>query len=432
MRNSAISQCNIKTIITSKKFIEKTKIRSASADFIFIEDLISHIGLCSRIKAILKAVFVPRIFLAKKLVNNGNDVATIIFSSGSSGEPKGVMLSHRNIYCNIEAMRSVFRLYKTDNLCSILPFFHSFGFTCSLWLPIISGVSASYAANPLDCDMVGSLARQNKSTILFAAPTFLVSYARRILRKDFATIRAVVVGAEKLRKSVADTFEENFGIRPLEGYGATELSPVISLNLPSVEAGGVFQVGTKQGTVGHPIPGVAVKIINPETGSVVPRGQTGLLMIKGANVMLGYLNKIEQTSNVLNDGWYNTGDIASIDEDGFLTITDRLSRFSKIGGEMVPHLALEEIFLQGLETDEQLVAVTSVPSDKRAEELVVLYLEQAGDADKLHDIICKSNLPNIFKPRRENYIRIDSMPALGSGKLDVLRLKKIATEAVRR
>jgi len=242
----------------------------------------------------------------------------------------------------------------------------------------------------------------------------------------------VVVGAEKLRKSVADTFEERFGIRPLEGYGATELSPVISLNLPSVEAGGVFQVGTKQGTVGHPIPGVAVKIINPETGSVVPRGQTGLLMIKGANVMLGYLNRTEQTSNVLNDGWYNTGDIASIDEDGFLTITDRLSRFSKICGEMVPHLALEEIFLQGLETDEQLVAVTSVPSDKRAEELVVLYLEQAGDADKLHDIICKSNLPNIFKPRRENYIRIDSMPALGSGKLDVLRLKKMAEKAVKK
>jgi acyl-[acyl-carrier-protein]-phospholipid O-acyltransferase/long-chain-fatty-acid--[acyl-carrier-protein] ligase len=342
------------------------------------------------------------------------------------------MLSHRNIYCNIEAMRSVFRLYKTDNLCAVLPFFHSFGFTCSLWLPIISGVSASYAANPLDCDTVGHLARQNKSTVLFAAPTFLVSYARRIEQKDFATIRAVVAGAEKMRKSVADAFEEKLGVRPLEGYGASELSPVVSLNVSNVEAGGVFQTGTKQETVGHPIPGVAVKIIDTENGSIVPQGQTGLLTIKGPNVMLGYLNKIEQTNNILTDGWYNTGDIASIDEDGFLTITDRLSRFSKIGGEMVPHLGLEEVYLQGLGTDEQLVAVTSVPGEKRAEELVVLYIEQAGDADKLHQIISRSNLPNIWKPRRENYIKIKSMPALGSGKLDITRLKKIAIELVRK
>jgi acyl-[acyl-carrier-protein]-phospholipid O-acyltransferase/long-chain-fatty-acid--[acyl-carrier-protein] ligase len=432
MRDSAISQCEIKTIITSRKFVEKSGIKKGSADFVFIEDIIEQIDLWSKVFSFFKALLLPCSMLVKGGRNSGNNVTTIIFSSGSNGEPKGVMLSHRNIYCNIKSLRSVFQLYKTDNLCAVLPFFRSFGFTCSLWLPIISGVSASYAPNPLDCDIVGCLARENKSTVLFAAPTFLVSFAKRIERKDFATIRAVVVGAEKMRKSVADTFEEKFGIRPQEGYGATELSPVVSLNVRNVEAGGIFQIGTKENTVGHPIPGVAVRIVDIDTNQTVPPGQRGLLMIKGPNVMSGYFNKPQETEKVLIDGWYNTGDIASIDEDGFLTITDRLSRFSKIGGEMVPHLRIEEIFHRGLETDEQLVAVTSVPGEKRAEELVVLYLEQAGNADKLYEIISKSNLPNIWKPHRENYKKIESMPVLGSGKLDIMRLKKMAIELTKK
>jgi acyl-[acyl-carrier-protein]-phospholipid O-acyltransferase/long-chain-fatty-acid--[acyl-carrier-protein] ligase len=158
-------------------------------------------------------------------------------------------------------------------------------------------------------------------------------------------------------------------------------------------------------------------------------GESGVLMIKGPNVMLGYLNKEKETAEVLEDGWYNTGDIAGIDEDGFLTITDRLSRFSKIGGEMVPHVEVEEVYLQGLNTDEQVVAVTGVPDARKGEELVVLYLDKAGRVDKLHEIVSKSNLPNMWKPKRDNYIRIDLMPGLGSGKLDIMRLKKIAMTA---
>jgi len=426
---SAVEQCGIRSIISSRRFVEKIAGLGRLPGLIFIEDIVGDLGFGVKIKAYLRARFVPRGLLMKIRTRSNDDLATIIFSSGSSGRPKGVMLSHHNILSNIEAVRTVFRLREDDNLCAVLPFFHSFGFTCALWLPIVSGVSAGYVASPVDGSLVGRAVRQNCSTVLFAAPTFLLNYVRRVKQEDFASLRSAVAGAEKLKKSVADGFEAKFGVRPLEGYGVTELSPVVSLNLADVEIGGVGQIGNKEGTVGQPIPGVAVRIVSPESRKEMAVGESGLLMVKGPNVMLGYLNKEKETAEVLEDGWYNTGDIASIDKDGFLMITDRLLRFSKIGGEMVPHVGVEEVYLSGLDTDERVVAVTGVPDARKGEELVVLHLEKAGEADKLHEIISRSNLPNMWKPRRDNYIRIESMPALGSGKLDIMRLRKIAMAA---
>jgi acyl-[acyl-carrier-protein]-phospholipid O-acyltransferase/long-chain-fatty-acid--[acyl-carrier-protein] ligase len=433
---SAIQQCGIDCIISSRRFVEKVKDLDGLRGLVFLEDISGRIKFASKLKAYLKARFAQTNVLAKK----SGELATIIFSSGSSGEPKGVMLSHNNVISDIEALRTAFRLKSDDNLCGVLPFFHSFGFTCSLWLAVISGVSASYIASPLDGRLVGRTARQNRATILFATPTFLLSYIRRVPADDFASLRTVVVGAEKLKKQIADSFEAKFGqiadsfeakfgLRPLEGYGTTELSPVVSLNLPEELSCGICQVGYKEGTVGRPIPGVKVKVVCPESGRELPAGQSGLLMVKGPNVMLGYLNKEKETAEVLRDGWYDTGDIASIDDEGYLTITDRLSRFSKIGGEMVPHLGVEEAYLKGLDTVEQVVAVTSVPEPRKGEELVVLYMDRAGGADRLHEIISRSSLPNMWKPRRDNYIRIESIPVLGSGKLDVRRLKKLALAA---
>jgi acyl-[acyl-carrier-protein]-phospholipid O-acyltransferase/long-chain-fatty-acid--[acyl-carrier-protein] ligase len=188
----------------------------------------------------------------------------------------------------------------------------------------------------------------------------------------------------------------------------------------------VYQIGNKEGSVGHPIPSVAAKIVSLQTRESLVAGKEGLLLIKGPNVMLGYLNMKDKADEVLKDGWYDTGDIAKIDADGFITITDRLWRFSKIAGEMVPHVGVEEVFLNALGTTEQFVAVTAVPDDKKGEELIVFYLPQAGTAENLHEIITKSSLPNLWKPRRDNYIKIESMPTLGSGKLDVAKLKEIA------
>jgi acyl-[acyl-carrier-protein]-phospholipid O-acyltransferase/long-chain-fatty-acid--[acyl-carrier-protein] ligase len=428
-REFAIEQCGIKCIISSRAFVEKLEGLGTLPGLVFLEDIVAGLGFVSKLKAYLQARFVPRRFLTGRRRFCADDLATVIFTSGSSGNPKGVMLSHHNIISNIEGARMVFRLKPEDNVCAVLPFFHSFGFTCTLWLPLLSGVPASYVANPLDGAAVGRTARENRSTLLFATPTFLLNYVRKAEREDFAGLRMVVVGAEKLKASVADAFENKFAIRPVEGYGATELSPVVSLNLPDVDLGGVYQVGSKPGAVGHPIPGVAVKIVDVESGHILAAGKEGLLMVKGPNVMLGYLNMEKETARVMKDGWYNTGDIGRTDEDGFLTLTDRLSRFSKIGGEMVPHLGVEQVYLDGLGASEQLVAVTSVPAAKKGEELVVLYLDEAGDRDRLHKIISQSRLPNLWKPRRDNYVKIGSMPVLGSGKLDVMGLRKIALAA---
>ncbi|MFC1676359.1 acyl-[ACP]--phospholipid O-acyltransferase [Planctomycetota bacterium] len=427
--NSAIAQCGIKTIISSRKFIDKFENFKSLAGLVFIEDIKNDVNSNDKLTAYIKARLLPKQFLTGRRKFNGDCLATIIFSSGSSGKPKGVMLSHHNILSNIEALRTVFHLNPYDDICAVLPFFHSFGFTAALWLPLVCGISATFIANPLDGAYVGQTVREGESTILFGAPTFLLSYLRRAKPDDFATLRSVVVGAEKLQIRIADSFEVKFGIRPLEAYGMTELSPAVSLNLENTRSGGVFQVGNKPGTVGQPIPGVTVRIVNPETNEELGIGCDGLLMVKGPNIMLGYLNKKQQTDEVLKDGWYNTGDIARIDDDGFITITDRLSRFSKIAGEMVPHIAIEQAYLEALDTHEQLIAVTSVPNPKRGEELIVLHLEKAGNAEKLHEIISKSNLPNIWKPRPDNYIKIKEIPALGSGKLDIMTLRKIAQKA---
>ncbi|MFA5555136.1 MAG: acyl-[ACP]--phospholipid O-acyltransferase [Phycisphaerae bacterium] len=428
--NSAAEKCGIKCVISSAALLEKFPNLLAVSNLVFIEDISAKISRADKIKGYLKAKFMPAVFLTKSLNRGKDDLATVIFSSGTCSNPKGVMLSHHNIISDIESMLSVFKLKPSDNLCAVLPFFHSFGFTCSLWLPIIGGASASFVPNPLDGKIAGKVARENNSTILFAAPTFLLNYIKRTDPKDFSNLRLIITGAEKLRQVVVDTFEDKFKIRPKEGYGATELSPVLSLNLPDEDCLDSFQPGSKKDTVGHPIPGCAIKIIDPQTQEVLPDGQDGLLMVKGPNVMRGYLDDPEQTKKVLRDGWYDTGDIARMDDDGFLIISDRLSRFSKIAGEMVPHFAIEEVLYKALESAaEPMIAVTTVPSAARGEELVVVCSQNAPDADMLHKIVSQSSLPNLWKPKKENYIRIKTLPALGSGKLDLSRIKTIAIEA---
>ncbi len=413
---AAVEQCKIKCVITSKEFLKKANLETDLPGTVFIEDLVSDIEPADKVRAYIAAEFLPIKFLTK----SKTETAAIIFSSGTTGIPKGIMLSHYNILSNINSIRQVISLTEQDNLCAVLPFFHSFGFTCGLWLPLVIGGSAVYSANPFDTAEVAANARRCKSTVLFAPPAFLANYIRRIDRDDFASLRLVASGAEKLQKQQADVFEEKFGLRPLEGYGATELSPVASLNFPGAN---------KEDTVGKPLPDVEIKIVDPDTGRQLWPDCSGLIMVKGPNVMEGYLDVPQKTAEVLKDGWYNTGDIGCIDKDGFLKITDRLSRFSKVGGEMVPHLAIEQVLLDGLGTGEQLVAVTSVSDEKKGEELVVLYVPQAPDAEKLRDIIAKSDLPNLWKPKAANYIRIEVMPTLGTGKLDLAELKKIAMSA---
>jgi acyl-[acyl-carrier-protein]-phospholipid O-acyltransferase/long-chain-fatty-acid--[acyl-carrier-protein] ligase len=262
--------------------------------------------------------------------------------------------------------------------------------------------------------------------MLLSTPTFLNSYARRCPPEAFGSLRIVMAGAEKLPDRIAQSFEDHFGIRPLEGYGCTECSPVVAVNTYDFRAAYFRQVGAKRGTIGHPLPGIGVHIIDPESGEALPVDKPGLLLVRGPNVMVGYLNRPEKTAEVLKDGWYNTGDIATVDEDGFLRITDRLSRFSKIGGEMVPHIRVEEKLHELLEADGQILAVTAIPDEKKGERLVVIHTLKEELLRDCLEKLSKSDLPALWKPRPDQFLFVEKLPYLGTGKLDLRKLRELA------
>jgi acyl-[acyl-carrier-protein]-phospholipid O-acyltransferase / long-chain-fatty-acid--[acyl-carrier-protein] ligase len=422
---SAIAQADIGAVVTSRRFLEKVGDFPLPDRTIFLEEILPGISRRAKGAAWLKARLLPASLLLRRISSDPDALATIIFSSGSTGEPKGVMLSQHNILSNIEALRAVFPLEGRDNLCGVLPFFHSFGFTGTLWLPLLCGFSAVYHPSPLEAGKIAETVRSHRSTFLLATPTFLASYLRKATPDDFASLRFVVTGAEKLKSSLAGAFAAKYGITPLEGYGATELSPVAALNLPDVQIGTVCQRGSRPHSVGRPLPGMAVKIVHPETGADLPSGAEGMILFKGPNVMLGYLGRPEKTAEAIREGWYVTGDIGRLDDHGFVHITGRLARFSKIGGEMVPHGAVEEAILDGLGTTEPVAAVTAVADERRGERLVVVHTREA-DPRELRRIIEKSALPNLWKPDRDAYLAAEALPLLGSGKLDLQALRRMA------
>jgi acyl-[acyl-carrier-protein]-phospholipid O-acyltransferase/long-chain-fatty-acid--[acyl-carrier-protein] ligase len=352
----------------------------------------------------------------------------VIFSSGSEGEPKGVMLTHKNVLSNCEAVAQVFPHETGDGFMGILPFFHSFGFMGTLWMPLWRGFFAVYHPNPLEPKIIGQLIYRYRPRFLIATPTFLQGFIRRCLPEELSSLEYVVTGAEKLPQRVREAFLAKFGVEPLEGYGTTECAPAVSVSVPDFRAPGFYQVGTKHGSIGQPLPGVSVKIVNPDTEERVPHGEPGLLLVKGPNIMKGYLGQPEKTAAVLKDGWYNTGDIATIDEEGFIVITDRLARFSKIAGEMVPHTKVEETLHKLLDMQEQTFAVTSVPDEQKGERLIVLHTLMDGELEVLVDKLKDSDLPNLWRPKPTSFYRIAEIPVLGTGKMDLKKVKTLAKE----
>jgi acyl-[acyl-carrier-protein]-phospholipid O-acyltransferase / long-chain-fatty-acid--[acyl-carrier-protein] ligase len=426
---SCADQCELKTVVTSRQFLEKVPV-TLPGELIYAEDLALNPGLPEKIAALLTAKLLParllELFLGVSRPASLDDTATIIFSSGSTGEPKGVMLSHFNLASNVEQLEQVFHLHDGDSILGILPFFHSFGFTGTLCLPSLAGVGVVFHVSPLDAQVIGALVSKYAVTMLLSTPTFLNSYARRCPPEAFGSLRIVMAGAEKLPDRIAQGFEDHFGIRPLEGYGCTECSPVVAVNTYDFRAAYFRQVGAKRGTIGHPLPGIGVHIIDPETGESLPVDKPGLLLVKGPNIMVGYLNRPEKTAEVLKDGWYNTGDIATVDEDGFLRITDRLSRFSKIGGEMVPHIRVEEKLHELIGADGQVLAVTAIPDEKKGERLVVIHTLKEDALRDCLEKLAKSGLPALWKPRPDQFIFVEKLPYLGTGKLDLRKLREIA------
>jgi acyl-[acyl-carrier-protein]-phospholipid O-acyltransferase/long-chain-fatty-acid--[acyl-carrier-protein] ligase len=417
--SSAMEQCQIRTVVTSKVFLAKAKIE-AQPGMVFVEDVLARTGKAAKLKALLKARFVPASLLSRSTVK----MASVIFSSGSTGQPKGVMLSHHNVLANIEAIAQLFWLGREDRIVGVLPFFHSFGYTVTIWFPLISGCGVVYHPNPTDARAIGELVAKYRATLLLSTPTFCSTYTRKCTVEEFSSLRYVLVGAEKLREPVAAAFREKFGTELLEGYGCTEMSPVVAVNAPNFFAEDNNQIGTKPGTVGHPLPGVAARIVDPVTYQPLPPNHEGLLLVKGANRMIGYLGQPERTTEAFHDGWYITGDIALLDDEGFIRITDRLSRFSKIGGEMVPHLRIEEALSNVL--GDGPCAVTSIADEQRGERLVAVYVHLVLSPADVWQRLAETDLPRLWLPKRENIYSVESLPLLGTGKLDLRGVKTLA------
>ena len=443
---SCASQCGLDVVITSKAFIERLPNMTIPGRIVLLEDALGGPRLTEKLSALAMAWLTPAALLKRALgarrakpmsepmgvagtgkASPMDDLATVIFSSGSTGDPKGVMLSHFNIVSNISQVTQVFMLGGRDKILGILPFFHSFGFTAGLWLPAVQGVGVVFHPNPLDAQVIGGLVEKYKVTFLIATPTFLQAYMRRCTPESFGSLQYVLVGAEKLPERLAVAFEDQFGIRPLEGYGCTECSPVVTVNGKDYRAPGFRQVAAKRGKIGHPLPGVSVKVVDIETGQPVAPGNSGMLLVRGPNVMCGYLGKPEKTAEVLHDGWYTTGDVGMIEEDGFVTITDRLSRFSKIGGEMVPHIRIEEKLHELADATEQAFAVTAVPDEKKGERIIVIHTLPEARLTAVLEKLSQSDLPALWRPKANQFVHVDSIPTLGTGKMDLRAIRALAT-----
>jgi acyl-[acyl-carrier-protein]-phospholipid O-acyltransferase / long-chain-fatty-acid--[acyl-carrier-protein] ligase len=431
---SCLRQCGITTVVSSQAFLDKVKL-PLSVPVLRLEDVAGNPRSNERLVALVMSLLFPARWLERSLGCTRrvgmDDLATIIFSSGSTGEPKGVMLSHFNVTANVAQLDQIFCLTARDRFLGTLPFFHSFGFMGTLCLTGTLGMGVAYHPTPLDAEAVGRLVRDHTVTFLLTTPTFLQLYLRGCTPEEFGSLRVVLAGAEKLPERVANAFEEKFGLRPFEGYGCTECAPAVAVNTHDFRAAGFRQVGAKRGKIGHPLPGVSVRIVDPATLEPLPVDQAGLMLVRGPNVMQGYLGQPDKTAEVLQHGWYVTGDIATLDEDGFLQITDRLSRFSKIGGEMVPHIKVEEKLHDLAETLERRFVVTGVGDEKKGERLVVLHsLEEA----QLQDVVARLSeldLPNLWVPKAGQFFHVDAFPLLGSGKLDLCKVRELVTQLSR-
>jgi len=432
--NRCIEQAQIKHVLTSRKVMEKLGM-NLNAQVVYLEDLKDKATLGDKIVAFTQSKLLPEGMLASQFQlhkNKPDDRLTIIFTSGSTGIPKGVPLTFNNIASNVQGFDATIHVKEEDCFLGILPFFHSFGYTGTLWAVGCLPCSGAFHYNPLEPKQIAKLIETYKCTIVLGTPTFLRGFLKRIEPEQFKTVDVVVVGAEKMPIPLAQAFEERFGVRPIEGYGTTELSPVVAVNVPPSRARTLEgKNALREGSVGKPIPGVHARAVSLEDHSkVLGPDQTGMIEISGPNVMQGYLNQPELTAKVMNNGWYITGDVGFVDADGFIHITGRESRFSKIGGEMVPHIQIEEELNKIVGGDEDILklAVCGVPDEKKGEKIIVLYTELPEEPDAIIKKLIAAGLPSIYIPSPDGFIKVDAIPILGTGKLDLRGLQNLAKE----
>lgn len=440
---AAIEQAGIETIYTSRRFIEKLSKRNADVVsvlegryLIYLEDLHSQIHFNETFWRWLAIRVLPARIL-KHICNHTHDsqqTAAILFSSGSEGLPKGVMLSHQNIMANLKQISDVVNTQEQDVLMSCLPLFHAFGLTVNQFMPLIEGIPVICHADPTDAVGVAKAVAQYRATILCGTSTFFRLYAKhpKVHPLMMESLRIVVAGAEKLNPAVREAFLSRFNKHILEGYGATETTPVASVNLPDCLDTQYWdlQTGSKPGSVGMPLPGSSVRIVDPQTFEELPTGSDGMILIGGPQVMQGYLNNPEKTEQVIKDidgsRWYVTGDKGHLDEDGFLFIVDRYSRFAKIGGEMISLGAVELAAQQALGGETEVIAV-NLPDDKKGEQIILLTTATL-DSDELRKAMLAGGCNPLLLPAR--ILQLEYLPKLGSGKTDFNLARQVAQEAL--
>ncbi|MFL6513717.1 MAG: AMP-binding protein [Chthoniobacterales bacterium] len=430
---SCCQRANLRVVITASAFIQRLP------DFPWPEQIVKMDALLPSMKRSILLWWIASALLPASLLlrwlkvpkQGGHREAVLLFTSGSSGEPKGVVLSHRNILGNVTQFKVLLDATREDAILASLPFFHSFGCTVTLWYPLVEGVRVVTSPNPLEAGKNATLIDRYKCTLLVAAPTFLRGYLRKAEPHQLRSLRLIITGAEKLPIDLAEIFEIKFGKHVFEGYGLTETAPVVSVNLPEPKpkkTGDSVQPSSRLGSVGKMAPGIAAEIRDPDSAAKLSLHETGMLWLRGPNIFEGYLGEPEQTAEVFRDGWFKTGDIARFDEDGFLYIEGRLSRFSKIGGEMVPHEALEQKINSVLGFDgesERSIAIVGVSDESKGEAMVLLAAMDIDLAD-LRDKLRKAGVPNLWIPKR--ICRVEAIPVLASGKLDLKRCKSAAEE----
>ena len=400
----AQNKCNFRTIITSRKLFEKLGLEEFKG-VVFMEDLVPEISLIQKLKAKLLSKL-PMAQL-KNLVGNGEmtDDLVVLFTSGSEKDPQAVQLSHKNIKHNITAVEDVLNINHKDVFVTNLPYFHVFGLTVNLWVPLVVGGQIITVLSPLDYKLVVESVAKYKVTVLVSTPTFLYGYLQKSKRGDFDSVRYFVSGADKLPVQIREEYIKVHNIEVMEGYGATETSPIIAVNYPSC---------FKRGSVGKPLPGVQVRITDLETGAELPRGTEGKILVKGDLVMKGYFGNIEETYVRIRDGWYDTGDMGVLDEEGFLHHRGRLKRFVKIGGEMVSLVKVEDE-INKLLPEETICCVVDIPDQIKGAEIVAVVTTKQIDHKEIRKKLAKI-LPKIAIPKK--FAIMDEMPMTSSGKVN--------------
>lgn len=437
---SALDKAQLRSVYTSRRFIDRLRKKGIDLDSVldgcdvhFLEDMLQSLGRLAGLAMLAAVVLLPATLLTLLFVRRRarEDTAAILFSSGSEGEPKGVELTHTNIMANLTQVADVLDTREDDRIMATLPLFHAFGLTVTTFMPLVEGIPMVCHPDPTDALNIAKGIASHRATILCGTSTFLRLYARnkRVHPLMLESLRIVVAGAERLAPEVREAFTLRFGKPIYEGYGTTETTPVASVNLPDRLESDRWQVqlGGKPGTVGMPLPGTSFRIVDPHTLDALPAGEDGLILIGGVQVMKGYLRDPERSADsiVTLDGqrWYKTGDKGHLDDDGFLTIVDRYSRFAKIGGEMVSLSVVEQQAHSAIADDEADMVAVGLADAKKGERILLLTTAAIA-IDSLRERLLSAGCNPLTIPA--DVIQVDAVPTLGSGKTDFAAAKRLA------